>query len=110
MVSLRRSVLMMVSISGLRDVLSRATATSGLRWMSMGQSELTSLARYDVTSLVCGTACLVGRVDVCIAEVVGTIGWLVVDALSNCCVGKYLQSSLYRGGVRHAGESCMEML
>ena len=54
MVSLRRSVLIMVSIKGLRNVLSRATATSGLRWISMGQSELTSLARNDVTSLVCG--------------------------------------------------------
>jgi len=64
---------MMVSIRVLRDVLSRATATSGLRWMSMGQSELTSLARNDVTSLVWGTACLVGRVDVLVAGVVGLL-------------------------------------
>ena len=61
------------SIKGLRNVLSRATATSGLRWMSMGQSELTSLARNDVTSLVCGMNCLAVRVDVLVAGVVGTI-------------------------------------
>ena len=78
----------MVSIRGLRDVLSRATATSGLRWMSMGQSELTSLARNDVTSLVCGMDCLAGRVDVLVAVVIGTIDWIVVDVLSGCCLGK----------------------
>ena len=88
MVSLRRIVLIMVSISGLRDVLSRATATSGLRWMSMGQSELTSLARNDATSLVCGISCLAGRVDVLVTGVMGTIGCIVVDALSGCCLGK----------------------
>ena len=82
MVSLRRIVLIIVSISGLRDVLSRATATSGLRWMSMGQSELTNLARNDVTSLVCGMDCRAGRVDVLVAGVIGTIGCIVVDALS----------------------------
>ena len=100
----------MLSISGLRDVLSSATATSGLRWISMGQSGLTSLAINDVTSLVCGTDCLVGRVDVLVAGVIGTIFWIVVDALSNCRLGKYLQSSLYRGSARHDGESCMGML
>ena len=100
----------MVSIRGLRDVLSRATATSGLRWMSMGQSELTSLARNDVTSLVCGMSCLAGRVDVLVAGGSGTVGCIVVYALSYCCLGKYLQSSLYRGSVRQDGESCMGML
>ena len=88
MVSLRRIVLITVSISGLRDVLSRATATSGLRWMSMGQSGLTSLARNDVTSLVCGISCRAGRVDVLVAGVIGTIGCIVVDVLSGCCLGK----------------------
>ena len=88
MVSLRRIVLIIVSISGLRDVLSRATATSGLRWMSMGQSGLTSLARNDVTSLVCGVDCLAGRVDVLVTGVIGTSGCIVVDVLSGCCLGK----------------------
>ena len=78
----------MESIRGLSDVLSRATATSGLRWMSMGQSELTSLARNDVTSLVCGMDCLAGRVNVLVDGVVGTTGCIVVDALSGCCLGK----------------------
>ena len=78
----------MVSIRGLRDVLSRATPTSGLRWMSMGQSELTNLARNDVTSLVCGMDCRDGRVDVLVTGVIGTIGCIVVDALSGCCLGK----------------------
>ena len=76
----------------------------------MGQSELTSLARNGVTSQVCGTACLAGGVDVRIADVVGTVGWLVVGALSDFRVVKGLHSSLYRGSTRHAGESCMEML
>ena len=66
----------------------------------MRQSELTSLARNDVISLVCGMDCLVGRVDLCITEVVGTIGWLVVGASSDCRVGKCLQSSWYRGSAR----------
>ena len=88
MVSLRRSVLIIVSISSLRDVLSRATATSGLRGMSMGQSEPTSLARNDVTSVVCGMDCLAGRVDVFVAVVIGTIDWIVVDVFSGCCLGK----------------------
>ena len=78
----------MLSISGLRDVLSSATATSGLRWISMGQSGLTSLARNDATSLVCGMDCLAGRVNVLVAVVIGTIGWIVVDVLSGCCLGK----------------------
>ena len=96
----------MVSISGLRDVLSRATATSGLRWMmSMGQSELTSLARNDVTSLVCGMNCLAGRVYALVAGDSGTVGCIVVYALSYCCLGKNLQRSLYRGCVRQDGES-----
>ena len=84
----------MVSIRGLRDVLSRATATSGLRWMSMGQSELTSLARNDVTSLVCSVDCLAGRVYVLVAGDSGTVGCIVVYALSYCCLGKDLQSPL----------------
>ena len=54
----------------------------------MGQSELTSLARNDVTSLVCGMNCLAGRVDVLVAGVIGTIGCIVVDVLSGCCLGK----------------------
>ena len=62
--------------------------TSGLRWMSMGQSELTNLSRNDVTSLVCGMDCRAGRVDVLVAWVIGTIGCQVVDALSGCCLGK----------------------
>ena len=76
----------------------------------MGQSERTSLARNDVTSLVCDMNCLAGRVYVLVAGDSETVGCIVVDVLSYCCLGKYLQSSLYRGSVRHDGESCMGML
>ena len=44
----------------------------------MGQSELTSLARNDVTSLVCGMDCRAGRVDELVTGVIGTIGCIVV--------------------------------
>ena len=50
----------------------------------MGQSELTSLARNDVTSLVWGTACLVGRVDVLVAGVVGTMVGCIGSLWMHC--------------------------
>ena len=49
--------------------------------------------------------CLAGRVNVLVDGVVGTTDCIVVDALSYCCLGKDLQSSLYRGSVRQDGES-----